>query len=352
MKKVKIAFAAMSICLSCSTIVRSQTPAISANPQQVEEPLIGRAAGIPVTSATPIISVSPVILKAPGRVVELQVKVTAPTTGKNLPIIIISHGHGSSNYLSSMYGYAPLANFWAAHGFIVIQPTHLDANFLQLNPMGSEGPTYWRSRMQDIKCILDQFDVIEKAVPEIKGRMDKSRVAIVGHSMGAFTAGMLLGEQVIDRNGVVVDMSDQRIKTGILLSAPGSGQDLTPIAAKVFADYHPNFNTLKKPVLIIAGDKDSSARETVRGYKWHTDAYILSNGPKCLIILTGGEHNLGGISGYDVAEAKDENPERVAIVQRLTWAYLRTALYPKDKAWTKASAAFAEMKESGLLECK
>ena len=25
--------------------------------------------------------------------------------------------------------------------------------------------------------------------------------------------------------------------------------------------------------------------------------------------------------------------ERVAVVQRLTWAYLRTKLYPEDSAW-------------------
>ncbi len=351
MSKINLIVATISLMFAFGARAQSQQTDVTRQ-KTTDELLAVRAPEIPVTPATPVISVSPVVVTAPGRVVELQVKVTAPTTGKNLPIIILSHGHGNSNYLSSMYGYAPLANFWAAHGFIVIQPTHLDAKFLQLNPMGPEGPTYWRSRMQDIKCILDQFDAIEKAVPEIKGRMDKSRVAIVGHSMGAFTAGMLLGEQVTDRNGVVVDMSDPRIKAGVLLSAPGNGLDLTPLAAKVFADYHPNFNTMKKPVLIIAGDKDSSVQETVSGYKWHTDAYKLSSGPKCLITLTGGEHNLGGISGYDAAEAKDENPERVAIVQRLTWAYLRTALYPKDKAWTKACAAFAEMKELGLLECK
>ena len=35
----------------------------------------------------------------------------------------------------------------------------------------------------------------------------------------------------------------------------------------------------------------------------------------------------GGMSGYDAKEAGDESPERVAEVQRITWDYLRTALY-------------------------
>lgn len=279
-------------------------------------------------------------------------KVTAPTSGKNLPVIILSHGHGNSNYLSSYNGYAPLVNFWAAHGFIVIQPTHLDSKSLQLDPMGPEGPTYWMSRMQDIKHILDQLEIIEKSISSLRGRMDKSRVAMVGHSMGAFTAGMLLGEQLTDRNGQLVDMSDSRIKAGVLMSAPGNGDDLTPMAAKVFLDYHPNFATMTKPVLVIAGEQDSSEQETISGPVWHTDAYTLSNGHKCMLTITQGEHNLGGISGYDVSEAKDENPERVALIQRLSWAYLRTSLYPNDPAWTKASAAFAKMTDLGLLVCK
>lgn len=48
------------------------------------------------------------------------------------------------------------------------------------------------------------------------------------------------------------------------------------------------------------------------------------------------EHGLGGGSGYDVAETTDENPERVAALARLAWAYLRSELYPGDRAWRSA----------------
>ncbi|WP_148230607.1 hypothetical protein [Chitinophaga pinensis] len=71
--------------------------------------------------------------------------------------------------------------------------------------------------------------------------------------------------------------------------------------------------------MVIAVDKDISAQETVKGPGWHTDPYRLGAGLKCLLVLTGGKHNLGGISGYDAAEAIDENPERVMLVQCLTW---------------------------------
>ena len=42
---------------------------------------------------------------------------------------------------------------------------------------------------------------------------------------------------------------------------------------------------------------------------------------------------LGGISGYSLTETTDENPERVAVVQRLTGAYLRSALHVGEPAW-------------------
>jgi len=61
---------------------------------------------------------------------------------------------------------------------------------------------------------------------------------------------------------------------------------------------------------------------------------------RTLVTLYGGEHMLGGISGYLVTETSDESPLRVAAVQRLTWAYLRTALYPRDGAWPAAVADF------------
>jgi hypothetical protein len=98
-----------------------------------------------------------VVLKVPERAVDLQIRVSAPTTGRNLPIILLSHGHGISNNLSSLNGYDPLANFWAAHGFIVIQPTHLSSKTLSLDPKTPGAPLFWRSRAEDMKSIYVNF---------------------------------------------------------------------------------------------------------------------------------------------------------------------------------------------------
>lgn len=106
------------------------------------------------------------------------------------------------------------------------------------------------------------------------------------------------------------------------------------------------------PTLVVAGDKDVPSFLSVRDEDWHADPYFLSAGSKCLLTLFDAEHLLGGVSGYDVAETTDENIERVAAVQRLTWAYLRSALYPEDPAWSAACAALKALGVLGRVECK
>ena len=75
-----------------------------------------------VSTPIPVISVRPVVLPAPGRGEDLQVRVSAPATGDELPIIVFSHGFGSSSE-----GYIALTEYWVGHGYVVIKPSHADA---------------------------------------------------------------------------------------------------------------------------------------------------------------------------------------------------------------------------------
>lgn len=297
---------------------------------------------------TPVLSVSPIVLPAPDRAVDLQVRVSAPVAGTALPIILLSHGLGPSHHLSSLNGYAPLVNFWAAQGFAVIQPTHLDSRTLSqnpaVNPGGDHHPRHWRTRAQDMSRILDHLDVIEAAVPHLAGRLDRSKVAVAGHSMGGHTASLLMGTRLTDpHDATVVDLTDHRITAGVLLAATGRGGDA--VTAFVTENYPflvtTDFSAMATPALVVVGDKDDSAFLTVAGPDWHADPYHLAPGPKALLTLYGAGHSLGGISGYDVAETTDEDPDRVATIGRLTSAYLRSQLYPVDPAWQSAREALA-----------
>ncbi|CAM5227745.1 Chlorophyllase OS=Streptomyces tendae OX=1932 GN=GUR47_05955 PE=4 SV=1 [Streptomyces tendae] len=297
-----------------------------------------------VSPPAPVLSVAPVVLPAPGRPVDLQVRVSAPVTGTGLPVVLLSHGQGYSNHLSSLNGYAPLAHYWAAHGFVVIQPTHLSSRTLALDPGTPGAPLFWRSRAEDMTRVLDGLDVLEEAVPQLSGRLDRDRVAVAGHSMGGHTASLLLGARLTDPDdGTEVDLAEPRVKAGVLLAAPGRGGDALSASAAENMPFFltTDFSRMTTPALVVAGDKDDSAHLTVSGPAWHADPYSLSPGPKSLLTLFGAEHGLGGVAGYDVAETTDEDPGRVAAVQRLTWAYLRSALYPGDTAWQRARDGLA-----------
>lgn len=323
--------------------------------------LIGAASDISVPDPKPIFSVSPICLQTPERLVPLELKVTVPTTGTALPIVLLSHGHGRSNSLSSLDGYAPLAEFWAAHGFVVVQPTHLSSKFLSLNaPKGQE--LFHQERAEDMVRILDNLDVIESSVPGLSGRLDRARVAVAGHSAGAWTASMLLGASNTDPRGDLIDGAsttwykpEPRIKAGVVLAGVGNGgADLSENArTNLLPFYAPDFSTMKTPALVVFGDEDVGPHLTVRGADWHADPYFLAPGPKDLLTLRGAKHGLGGVSGWDTAEAADdESPERLAIVQRMTWAYLRSQLYQEDAAWTEACKSFASLEGQGAVESK
>ncbi|KAJ7920838.1 Alpha/Beta hydrolase protein [Mycena leptocephala] len=264
--------------------------------------------------STPVLSFSPVVLPAPGRPVDLELRVTVPSTGDALPIILLSHGHGRSNSLSSLEGYAPLYEFWAAHGFAVLQPTHLSSAFLGLQaPEGQE--LFWQARAEDMVRILDNLDAVEAAVPGLKGRLDRTRVAVAGHSLGAWTASMLLGASNTDpRNGSTWYKPESRIKAGVVLAGVGNG----------------------------GADISASGKKLIPSMASTSD----------LFIMKGAKHGLGGISGWDAGETMDESPERLAAVQRMTWAYLKSQLYDGDKVWFEACKAMEGLAEIGKVEKK
>ncbi|MDY7089041.1 MAG: chlorophyllase [Actinomycetota bacterium] len=299
--------------------------------------IVGALDGV-LGAGVPVVSVAPVELTAPGRPVPLQVRVSAPTTGTNLPVVLFSHGNGWH-----LDGYAPLTAFWASRGFVVIQPTHLDS---RRNGFGFDHPvfpTIWTERIADLKRILDQLDTIEAAAPGLAGRIDRSRIAATGHSWGAHTAQSLLGARVFDAGGKAgEDFSDSRVTAGVLFAATGvGGEHLHPFAKTNFPFMYPSFEQLNTPTLVIAGDHDQSKMSS-RGPDWFTDVYTYSPGATDLTTFYGAEHSLGGIVGYEVAETTDESPERVAVIQRLSTAYLRTALHADENSWKAARTAFSD----------
>lgn len=284
-----------------------------------------------------IVSVKPVELPAPGRGTDLSVRISAPTAGDDLPVILFSHGYGSS-----LDGYGPLTDYWAAHGFVVVQPTYLDSRTIGLAPDDPRTPHLWRHRIEDATRVLDHLEVLEAAVPGLAGRVDHTRIAAAGHSFGGQTTGLLLGLRVLAPAGDGEDYSDPRVTAGILLATAGAGgENLRPGMIDRLPWLNVSFGQMTTPALVVAGDRDQSIL-SVRGPDWSEDPYHLSPGPKSLLTVVGGEHSLGGIPGYEVRETTDENPATLDLLQRVTCAYLRTALGLDATSWTSAVASLGE----------
>lgn len=305
---------------------------------------------VPIGTPAAVVSYKPVEIAAPGRGTDLQVRVSAPLEGEGLPVIVFSHGMGFS-----MDAYGPLTEFWAARGFAVIQPTHLDSVSLGLAPDDPRTPDIWRHRIDDLVRVLDELDMIQASVPGLGGRLDPGRVAAAGHSYGATSASALLGARVLDPDGRPGDdWTDARVSAGALLSLAGTGgDDLTPFAAENFPFMNPGFDEMRAPALIVGGDADQSLL-SVRGPDWWSDAFRLSPGPKEMLTVFGAEHSLGGIHAYgSIPQTPAEAPALLALVQRMTTAYLRTALDVDATSWAAAREALSEEADpAGSMESR
>lgn len=293
---------------------------------------------MPATPArAQVISVRPVTLPAPSRGHDLEVRVTAPITGTELPVIVFAHGFGQS-----MTGGDPLVDHWTANGFVVVQPTFLDSTQYGLTLDDPRYSTIWQTRVDDLERVIDDLDVLVAAVPGLVGRVDPAKLAVAGHSWGGQSVGMLLGARVIGPDGQPgEDRTDLRVRAGVLLSTTGIARgDLTPFAQEHFAFMSPDFSELRTASLVVAGDHDQSQLST-RGPDWFTDVYHHSPGARHLVTVHGGEHLLGGIQDYASTATTDESPERVDLVRRTTTAFLRTVLGLDVDAWSAVAESMA-----------
>lgn len=296
------------------------------------------------TSETPVLSYGPITMPVEGRHVDLQTKVTAPVTGSNLPVLILSHGHGRSNFLSSLYGYGPMVEFFSKHGFVVIQPTHQNSKTVALDASLPEAPLFWSSRPKDISFIIDHLEQIIENVPGLAQRVNKDNVVVVGHSMGGHTVSMLAGMQVTDpATGKKVNAIENRLKAYVMIGAPGAPEGIVDFAREHYpALASGDFSTMTHPVLVVNGDQDVNPNFSLDA-NWRADGYYQGPGHNSLLTVYGAEHIFGGISGYDSNETTDESPERVEFVNQSILAYLQSAIDPKDSSWADTQKALNDV---------
>ncbi|AZL60523.1 dienelactone hydrolase [Tabrizicola piscis] len=294
--------------------------------------LIDLARQLPAPEAGMTVAYTPIRLTLPNRPA-LELRLTAPASGRDLPIVLFSHGHGPSQYIPSKDGYAPLVQFWAERGLAVIQPTHASSRVGGLGPERPEAPFYWRERVAELRAILDQLDEVERQAPAVAGRLNHDRIAVAGHSFGGHTSALLLGARLQGE-----DFSDPRIGAGVLLAAPGrGGGDLTSESAALFPFFDVDYSAIRKPILVVCGAEDNP-HFTPRGPDWHADAFTDAPGADALLTVSGVGHGLGGIAGLDAKETEAEVPDALEATRRLTLAWLCRSFGIDMKLWDEGRA--------------
>lgn len=238
-----------------------------------------------------------------------------------LPVIIWSHGA-----LGSKDGYQPLAEFWAAHGYVVIQPTHEDsAKLLKWRALNLRNVwNKWDSRIDDVKALISALPEIKQHHPILNEYMSLEKLGTGGHSFGAHTTQLIAGTQPRDRfKQTMRDFSDPRPQAFLALSPQGVGKALV----------EESFQGLTRPTMIVTGDNDTSFDGDEQG-EWRKQVYDLSpDGERYLLWVNDAYHGLGGVSGaQNYRHRGPDVPEQVAIVQAVTTAYWDCYLRGSDDA--------------------
>lgn len=282
---------------------------------------------------TPVGVIPTALLHDQQRNKDVDISIDYPTRGGPFPVIVFSPGYGGSNS-----SYEPLVSYWASNGYVVIRPSHADAGALRdlmrdpLQEVYQQGPQnqqqqrrerrplpnaqqqatpppfrpspaeaiwekerepQWRDRAADIKLILDSLNVLETRFPELALKLDTTRVAVGGHSYGAFTALLVAGVETF--GNPPLQLGDPRVKAVLAMSPPGASANrgLTP----------QSWANLRIPAMFMTGTLDLGATETENA-NWRKQAFDDSPaGDKYFVLIDGARSStFTGLSGsaFDV----------------------------------------------------
>jgi len=347
MRNQFVALGAVALLAACASTPQTPSMASQSNDQKSDYRYMTPETPFPVGSI-PVAT-----LHDAQRNKNLDMAIEYPTRGGPYPVIVFSHGFGSSSE-----GYVALTEYWTGHGYVVIKPSHADANLLRriladrrearrahLEEMRAAGkprkeiqqeeakrpeenlgeslweketPAAWENRAKDIELILDNLATLQEKYPELKGKLDTTKIGVAGHSYGAFTTMLVTGAKSSKLNAT---FNDPRIKAAIAMSPQGTG-DQYGLAPE-------SWTNEKTPILYMTGSLD-------RGIvnhddpKWRHDPFQYSPaGDKYFISFEGARHTTftGGLgifgedlevspTTYTTVPMTDEYGRQVYVEQR------------------------------------
>lgn len=237
------------------------------------------------------------------------------------PLVVISHGLGGSRE-----GLAYLGRALAGAGIAALHVQHPGSDSAvwlgQANPFAAmagaaRDPRLAAARLRDVPFALDE------ALRRFPGRLDPARVAVAGHSFGAWTAAHVLGQAL---PLALPGIPDRRFRAGVLLSpVPGL---LGP----------PRTEAIAAPLLHVTGTEDRTALDGA-GPEERLSVFRRTAGvPQAAAVLRGAPHL--AFAGTEEAGAGHVPPRFHPRIAALSVAFLRGAL----------GGDWAAIRAPGLLE--
>jgi predicted dienelactone hydrolase len=263
-------------------------------------------------------------LEDDARGVTVNVRVVHPRDAEGaLPLIVFSpHQTGSKDE------YVELLEYWSSHGYVVVGMDHADSPGSGREPL--PGHT---DRPRDVSFVLDELDRIERELDGFAATIDRERIGVGGHYLGAYTAYLLAGAVRHPPNGKPETFTDERVRAVLLISPEGTGQGMT----------EDSWKNVELPMMTITGEGDVSAR-TGRGADWRKEPYSLS---------APGDKYLVDISGYVStrrAPGRGEARTYTEVIGEASASYVYDASVTFWDAYLKDDSAALARLESGALE--
>ena len=257
-----------------------------------------------------------------GRVVPY--KLYLPAGAGPFPVVIHSHGLGGSRETSTF-----ILEAVAASGIAVVAIQHPGSD-TSILPKGSlEGvsaadlkmaPGAAANRFADLPFVVRQLDAMTAEGP-LKGRLDMGRLGMSGHSFGALSTLVAVGQSV---GGMApVELREPRIDAAIVYS-PNKPRNM---------EAGPALAGVATPILHFTGTEDSSPVDLEKTPWERTIPFqTITGADQFLVYLTGGDHRVFSGRRLVAGRLKPSDPEHMRLIVDNTVLFWRAYLLDDQAA--------------------